>query len=113
MSSSASEAPIAPMFVHSCPSDFLVIGMQAGEEGGTPIRVLSTLITVSIVSSWCNTRKIKALLLFFSHWLRCGTMDTYFLVLIATYDSPFTWAVWLGHRFVTQKSMGWALPAQS
>lgn len=56
-------------YVQQCQSDFVVIGMQNGEAGGTVIRIITTMITVSIVSSWCNSKKIRRLLLFFLHWL--------------------------------------------
>ncbi|CAN0296803.1 unnamed protein product, partial [Ectocarpus sp. 4 AP-2014] len=54
----------------TCETGFSVVGMQEGENYLTPIRVLSTLVAVSVVSAWCNLAKIKRLSLFFSHWLR-------------------------------------------
>lgn len=54
----------------TCSSDFAVLGEVVGEAWCTMWRTLVMLITVSIVSSWCCTEKIKRLLLFFSHWFR-------------------------------------------
>lgn len=58
------------LFTLKCRSDFPVVGMVKGEAAGTIFRVACTLITVSLTSSWLDGRKIKRLLLFFSHWLR-------------------------------------------
>ena len=52
----------------SCPSDFSVLGLQAGEDYSTPVRVAATLISVTVTSAWLSRRKIKRLSLFFSHW---------------------------------------------
>lgn len=69
-SSSALAEYIASLHTQTCEGGFLAVGIQPGEAPGTLIRVLSTLITVSITSAWFNYRKITRLLLFFSHWLR-------------------------------------------
>ncbi|CAM9814346.1 unnamed protein product [Ectocarpus fasciculatus] len=53
----------------SCETGFTAIGLQDGEDQLTPIRVLSTLVSVSVVSAWCSWTKIKRLSLFFAHWL--------------------------------------------
>lgn len=70
-SSSGSAAVVLPPMELVCPSDFLVIGFQEGEKPTSVLRTVCTLITVSIISSWCSRRNIARLLLFFSHWLRC------------------------------------------
>lgn len=58
------------MFSIKCDTGFLVVGFQEGEAVCTPIRVVSTLITMSVASAWISRRMaIKKLLLFFSHWL--------------------------------------------
>ncbi|CAM9240864.1 unnamed protein product [Ectocarpus sp. 4 AP-2014] len=53
----------------SCETGFKAIGLQEGEDNLTPIRVLSTLVSVSVVSAWCSWTKVKRLSLFFAHWL--------------------------------------------
>lgn len=66
-----SEAGFSPVaFELVCVSDFVVIGFAPHEKGTYLVRLASTIITVSIVSSWCNKKNIVRLLLFFSHWLR-------------------------------------------
>lgn len=71
MSASSSAAALPDTYyVQTCTTDFIVIGMQAGEAEATIARIVCTMVTVSLVSLWCNARKIKRLLLFFSHWLR-------------------------------------------
>lgn len=52
-----------------CQSDFPVVGFVEGERATSVVRTVCTLITVSIISSWCSRRNIGRLLLFFSHWL--------------------------------------------
>lgn len=54
----------------TCESDFLVAGLQKGEDYITPVRILSTLFSCSVISAWFNWTKIKRLSLFFAHWLR-------------------------------------------
>lgn len=54
----------------TCTSDFWVATEMSGEDWGTMWHMAMTLVTVSIMSSWCNAHKIKRLLLFFTHWLR-------------------------------------------
>ncbi|CAN0544844.1 unnamed protein product [Ectocarpus sp. 12 AP-2014] len=56
----------------SCETGFTAIGLQEGEGKITPIRVISTLVSVSVVSAWCSWTKVKRLSLFFAHWLRYG-----------------------------------------
>ncbi|CAN0049687.1 unnamed protein product [Ectocarpus sp. 13 AM-2016] len=70
-SSQAAQAALyAEMFSLKCNAGFFVVGLQEGEAVCTPIRVISTLITMSVASAWFSRRKsIKKLLLFFSHWL--------------------------------------------
>ncbi|CAN0058933.1 unnamed protein product [Ectocarpus sp. 6 AP-2014] len=53
----------------TCETGFRAPGLQNGEAVQAPIRILSTLISVTIVSAWCSWRKISRLSLFFSHWL--------------------------------------------
>ncbi|CAM9225058.1 unnamed protein product [Ectocarpus sp. 8 AP-2014] len=53
-----------------CETGFIVAGLQEGEAASAFVRVLCTLITVSVVSSWVTRRDcIYKLPLFFSHWL--------------------------------------------
>lgn len=62
---------MAAMTTHelTCTSDFWVATEMSGEDWGTMWHMAMTLVTVSIMSSWCNAHKIKRLLLFFTHWL--------------------------------------------
>eukprot|EP00752_Nemacystus_decipiens_P005629 g5094.t1 len=53
----------------SCESDFLVLGLQPGEEFYVPIRTVATIVTITVASAWCSLEKIKRLRLFFAHWL--------------------------------------------
>ncbi|CAM9379811.1 unnamed protein product [Ectocarpus fasciculatus] len=70
MSSAAQAALQADMFTLKCETGILVIGLQDGEALWTPVRILCTLVTVSVASAWMSRRKsIKKLLIFFSHWL--------------------------------------------
>lgn len=57
-------------FLRVCESDFIVIGMQDGEGMVFPVRMVSTLIAVSVTSSWFSWPRISRLRLFFAHWLR-------------------------------------------
>eukprot|EP00752_Nemacystus_decipiens_P005588 g5057.t1 len=69
-SQAAQAAMYAELFSLKCDTGFVVVGLQDGEAVCTPIRVLSTLITISVASAWFSRRKaIKKLLLFFGHWL--------------------------------------------
>lgn len=62
-------ATIAAM--SDCKVDFYVIGSQGGEPVATMCRTVFTIVTISLISSWCiQSSKVKKLLLFFSHWLR-------------------------------------------
>ncbi|CAM9508298.1 unnamed protein product [Ectocarpus fasciculatus] len=70
---------MASPYTLTCETGFLVAGMQEGENYLTPIRVLSTLISVSVVSAWCSRAKIKRLSLFFSHWLSGAVLGLCFL----------------------------------
>lgn len=53
-----------------CQSDFFVLGFQDNEEWMAIIRLLSTIVTISIISSFCNKWDDDRLLLFCAHWLR-------------------------------------------
>lgn len=63
------------MFYRTCGTRLIVEELQEGEAVCTPIRVLCTLVTVSVISAWFNRRVSirNKLLLFFSHWLRWDT----------------------------------------
>lgn len=63
-------ALLAAAYTLTCQGGFPVVGMQAGEASGTAVRVVCTLVTVSITSAWFRYGKVTRLLLFFSHWLR-------------------------------------------
>lgn len=52
-----------------CVSDFLVLGLQDGEELVAPVRIAATFIAVTVTSAWFSVRRIKRLSLFFAHWL--------------------------------------------
>ncbi|CAM9206720.1 unnamed protein product [Ectocarpus sp. 4 AP-2014] len=68
--SAAQAALLAEMFTLKCETGILVVGLQDGEALWTPVRILCTLVTVSVASAWISRRKsIKKLLIFFSHWL--------------------------------------------
>lgn len=54
----------------SCESDFIVAGLQKGEDYLTPVRIFSTLCAATVTSSWFSSTKIRRLKLFFAHWLR-------------------------------------------
>ncbi len=61
---------LAELYTLDCRAGFIVVGLQDGEAVATPIRVICTLITISVGSAWISRRRsIKKLLLFFSHWL--------------------------------------------
>ncbi|CAM9696298.1 unnamed protein product [Ectocarpus fasciculatus] len=53
----------------TCETGFRAPGLQNGEAVQAPIRIVSTLISVTVVSAWCSLTKIKRLSLFFAHWL--------------------------------------------
>lgn len=53
-----------------CPSDFFAAGFSDGETVNVVVRVVCIAVTASVISSWCNRRIIRRLLLFFVHWLR-------------------------------------------
>ena len=53
----------------SCDTDLIVVGLGEGEELMTVVRIVTTLISVSVVSAWFSWIKIKKLNLFFAHWL--------------------------------------------
>ncbi|CAM9423955.1 unnamed protein product, partial [Hapterophycus canaliculatus] len=59
---------MSPYF-QTCESDFIVNGLQKGEDYITPLRILSTLFSCGITSAWFSWSKIKRLRLFFAHWL--------------------------------------------
>lgn len=70
-SQSAQDAQYADLFTLKCEAGFFVLGLREGEAVCTPVRVVATLVTMSVASAWFSGRKsIKKLLLFFSHWLR-------------------------------------------
>lgn len=70
-SSQAAQAALyAEQFSLKCDAGFIVVGLQDGEAVATPVRVIATLVTISVASAWFSRRKsIKKLLLFFGHWL--------------------------------------------
>lgn len=57
-----------------CPSDFIVVGFSDGERVNVVVRAVCIAITASVISSWCNRRIIRRLLLFFVHWLRLALL---------------------------------------
>ncbi|CAN0194386.1 unnamed protein product [Ectocarpus sp. 12 AP-2014] len=59
------------VFFRTCGTLLNVEDLQEGEAVCTPIRVLCTLVTASVISAWFSRRRRirKKLLLFFSHWL--------------------------------------------
>ena len=52
-----------------CVSDFVVVGLQDGEELVAPVRIAATFIALTVTSAWFNLRRIHRLSLFFAHWL--------------------------------------------
>ncbi|CAM9423788.1 unnamed protein product, partial [Ectocarpus sp. 8 AP-2014] len=52
-----------------CESDFGVIGLQPAEVIVTPIRIICTLVTVSVTSAWFHPGKVRKLDLFFGLWV--------------------------------------------
>lgn len=58
-------------FELACTTDLHVTGETTGEAFSTMWRIVLTLVTVSIVSSWRKGETIRRLMLFFAHWLRC------------------------------------------
>ena len=52
-----------------CVSDFVVVGLQDGEELVAPVRIAATFIALTVTSSWFSWRKVKRLSLLFAHWL--------------------------------------------
>ncbi|CAM9379659.1 unnamed protein product [Ectocarpus fasciculatus] len=69
----------------TCGTGLSVEDLQEGEAVCTPIRVLCTLVTVSVISAWFSRRKCirRKLLLFFSHWLS-GLLHQLFIQAEAT-----------------------------
>eukprot|EP00903_Cladosiphon_okamuranus_P012695 g11871.t1 len=63
----------------TCETDLLVWGWRPGEAEVTPIRTLSTLISITIVASW-TSKKIRRLSLFFAHWLSGVVMNLGFVI---------------------------------
>lgn len=57
-----------------CPSDFFAVGFSDGERVNVVVRVVCIAVTASVISSWCNRRVIRRLLLFFVHWLRLALL---------------------------------------
>ena len=53
----------------SCESDLMNFGIFDGEELLSVSRIITTLISVSVISAWFDGDKIKRLSLFFAHWL--------------------------------------------
>ncbi|CAM9954378.1 unnamed protein product [Ectocarpus fasciculatus] len=53
----------------TCETGFEAPGLQPGEAALAPIRILSALVSATVVSAWCSRSKIKRLSLFFAHWL--------------------------------------------
>lgn len=74
-----------PSFTVECEGDFMVVGMKSGEVVGTIVRLVCTLVTVSITSSWFGGHKVKRLLLFFSHWLRSAWCELPDILLLLQY----------------------------
>lgn len=58
----------------TCTTELPVTGEKTGEAFATMWRIILMLVTVSVVSSWCNGDKVKRLMLFFAHWLRCDIL---------------------------------------
>ncbi|CAM9325465.1 unnamed protein product [Pylaiella littoralis] len=67
--SAATREALLESFSVTCTSDFPSIGYQPGEKVVTLVRVVCTLISVSIISSWCNKQTVTRYLLFFAHWI--------------------------------------------
>ncbi|CAM9489125.1 unnamed protein product [Ectocarpus sp. 12 AP-2014] len=67
----ADDDSVEALFFRTCGTRLNVEDLQEGEAVCTPIRVLCTLVTASVISAWFSRRKCirKKLLLFFSHWL--------------------------------------------
>eukprot|EP00903_Cladosiphon_okamuranus_P012698 g11873.t1 len=63
----------------TCESDLSVLGLQTGEVYATPARILSTLISITLVAAW-TPKKIRRLSLFFSHWLSGVVMSLGFVI---------------------------------
>lgn len=54
----------------ACDGTMLSVGLQPWEAETLPIRVLATVVTVSIFSAWCDRGKVRRKLLLFAHWAR-------------------------------------------
>lgn len=55
-------------FTLTCDSDFIVAGLQRGEDLITVVRIAATIVTLTVTSAW-TWKKIGRLRLFFAHWL--------------------------------------------
>ncbi|CAN0110488.1 unnamed protein product [Ectocarpus fasciculatus] len=64
----------------TCETGFEAPGLQPGEAALAPIRILSALVSVTVVSAWCSQSKIKRLSLFFAHWLSGMVWNVCFMV---------------------------------
>eukprot|EP00752_Nemacystus_decipiens_P018236 g16364.t1 len=53
----------------SCGSDLPGSGLFQGEELLMVVRILTTFVSLTVTSAWCNCEKIRKLSLFFAHWL--------------------------------------------
>lgn len=52
-----------------CHAGFFAAGLQPWEDVQSVFRVVCTLVTVSIFSSWFSRRGIGRLMLLFLHWV--------------------------------------------
>eukprot|EP00752_Nemacystus_decipiens_P002664 g2492.t1 len=53
----------------SCPSGLPGPGLLEGEELISTVRIVTTLISLTVTSAWFSKEKIRKLGLFFAHWL--------------------------------------------
>ncbi|CAM9206947.1 unnamed protein product [Ectocarpus sp. 4 AP-2014] len=81
----ADDDNVEGLFFRTCGTRLNVENLQEGEAVCTPIRILCTLVTASVISAWFSRREFirKKLLLFFSHWLS-GLLHQLFIQTEAT-----------------------------
>eukprot|EP00903_Cladosiphon_okamuranus_P019508 g17939.t1 len=51
-----------------CTSDYVILGMQAGEELATMLRLVALVISISVLFPWLDAERRGRMRIFFLHW---------------------------------------------
>eukprot|EP00752_Nemacystus_decipiens_P002666 g2494.t1 len=78
----------------SCPSGLPGTDLLVGEELISTVRIVTTLVSITVTSAWFSKEKIKKLSLFFAHWLS-GLVAG--MVVLA--EGTMVSACWTGREF--------------